>query len=90
MIYVDDVNTLGGSVHTMKKNTEALVFVSKESGVEGNADKTKYMVMFRDENGGQNHNINIGNKSFEMVEQFRYFRITLRITIPFTKKRRAD
>jgi len=30
------------------------------------------VVMYRDQNAGQNHNINIGNYSFEMVEQFRY------------------
>jgi hypothetical protein len=34
LVYVDDINTriLGGSVRTIKKNTEALVVVSKESG----------------------------------------------------------
>jgi hypothetical protein len=45
LVYVDDVNILGGSIHTIKKNTEALVFASKETGLEVNADKTKYMVM---------------------------------------------
>ena len=33
-----------------------------------NAEKTKYMVMSRDQNG----NIQIGNKSFESVERFKY------------------
>jgi hypothetical protein len=32
---------LGRSVHTINKNTEALVSVSKEIGLEVNADKTK-------------------------------------------------
>jgi hypothetical protein len=41
-----------------------------DSGV--NAEKTKYMVMSRDHNAGQNSNIQIGNKSFETVEQFKY------------------
>jgi len=36
------------SIHTLKKITEALVIASKENGVEVNADKTKYLVMFRD------------------------------------------
>jgi hypothetical protein len=57
LIYVDDVNILGGSVHTIKKNTEALVVASKEIRLEGNADKSKYMVMSRDKNAGQNTNI---------------------------------
>jgi len=45
LVYADDVNILGGSVHTIKKNAEALVVASKETGLEVNADKTKYMVM---------------------------------------------
>ena len=50
LVYVD-VNILGGSVDTIKK-TEALVVTSKEIGLEVNADKTKYMVMSRDQNAG--------------------------------------
>jgi hypothetical protein len=38
---------LGRSVYTIKKNTEASVVASKETGLEENAGKTKYMVMFR-------------------------------------------
>jgi hypothetical protein len=55
---------LGGSVHAIKKNTEALVVASKEIGLEVNAEKTKYMVMSRSQKAGQNHNIKIDNKSF--------------------------
>jgi hypothetical protein len=36
-----------------------------------------YMVMSRDENAGQNGYIQIGNKSFETVEQFKYLGTTL-------------
>jgi len=39
---------LGGSVHNVKENAEALMVASKEIGLEVNADKTKYMVMSRD------------------------------------------
>ena len=45
LVYAEDVNILGGSVRTIKKNAEALVVASKEIGLEVNADKTKYMVM---------------------------------------------
>ena len=45
LVYADDVNILGGSVHTIKKNSEALVIARKEIGLEVNGDKPKYMVM---------------------------------------------
>jgi hypothetical protein len=69
LVYADDVNILGGNVRTVKKNTEALVAAGKVIGLEVNADKTKYMVRFRDQNAGRSHNINIDNSSFERVEQ---------------------
>jgi len=56
LVYADDVNILGGSVHTMKKNTETLLVGSKDIGLEVNADKTKYMVKSRDQNTGRSHN----------------------------------
>jgi hypothetical protein len=52
--------------------------VSKEIGLEVNADKTKYMFMTRDKNVGRSHNIKIDNNSFERVEQFRYLGTTIR------------
>jgi len=72
LVYADDVNILGGSVHTIKKITEALVVGSKEIGLEKNADKTKYMVMSRDQDAGRNHSIEIDNSCFERVEEFKY------------------
>jgi hypothetical protein len=45
LAYADDVNTLGGSAHTVKENVEALLVATKKTGLEVNADKTKYMVM---------------------------------------------
>jgi hypothetical protein len=58
-------------------NTETLIFASKEIGLEVKAEKTKYMVMSRDQNAGKNRKIQIGNKSFETVEQFKYLGTTL-------------
>jgi hypothetical protein len=45
LVYADDVNILGGSIHAKRKKTEALVIASKEIDLEVNAEKTKYMVM---------------------------------------------
>jgi len=74
-VYVYDVNVLGGSVHTVKEN--GLVVPSKETGLEVNADKTKYMVMSGDQNAGQSHSTKTDNSSFERVEQFKYLGTTL-------------
>jgi hypothetical protein len=71
LVYADNVNILDRSVHAIKKNTEALV-VANKIGLEVNAEKTKYMVMSREQNAGQNHNIKRDNKSFERLEQFKY------------------
>jgi hypothetical protein len=39
LVYADDVNILGGSVHNVKENAEAMVVASKEIGLEVNAEK---------------------------------------------------
>ena len=61
------------AIRRVQLNTEVLVVTSKEIGLEVNAEKSKYMVMFRDQNARQNHNIKSDNKSFERVEQFKTF-----------------
>jgi hypothetical protein len=39
LVYADNVNILGGRVHTIQKNVEALVVSGKDFGLEVNADK---------------------------------------------------
>ena len=78
LVYAGDVYVWGGSVYTIKKITKALLFASKETGLEINADKTKYMVLPQDQNAGWNHNIKIYNKSFERVGQLKYLVTTLK------------
>jgi hypothetical protein len=73
LVYADDVKILGGIVRTSENNMETLAFASNEIGLEVNADKTRYMVMSRDQNAGRNHNINIENSSLKMVKDFKYF-----------------
>jgi len=53
LVYADDVNILGGRVQTVKENEENLIVASKEIGLEGNADKTKYIIMSRDQDAGR-------------------------------------
>jgi hypothetical protein len=42
-----------------------------------NAEKTKYMIVSRHQNSGQNQNIRIANESFETVARFKYLGTTL-------------
>ena len=43
-----------------------------EIGLEVNADKTKYMIMSRDQNAGRGHSMKIDNSRIERVEEFKY------------------
>jgi thiamine monophosphate synthase len=63
LAYADDVSILGESIHTVNENAEALVVATKEIGLEVNADKTKYMVMSRDQNAGRGHSVKTDNSS---------------------------
>jgi hypothetical protein len=76
--YADDVKLLGDNIGTIKKNTKTLIDDSKEVGLEINAEKTKYMLLSRHQNVGQNRDINIANRSFENVSQFKYLGTTVR------------
>ena len=48
LVYADNVHILGGRIHTVKENIEILIVASKKTGLEVNADKTKYMIMSQD------------------------------------------
>ena len=74
---LDDVNILGGSIHAVKENAEALVVAAKEIGLEANADKTKYIVMSRNQTAGRTHSMKTDNSSFERVDEIKYLGTTL-------------
>jgi hypothetical protein len=46
----------------VSKNTETLLIAAKEFGLDVNVENTKYVVMSRDQNSGQNHHVKIANK----------------------------
>jgi hypothetical protein len=77
LAYVDDVNLLEDNIDTIKKNTETLTDVSKEIGLEINVEKTKYMLLSRHKNVGQNRDIKIANRLFENVSQYLYLGTTV-------------
>jgi hypothetical protein len=77
LAYVDDVKPLGDNIDSIKKNTETLIDASKEVGIEMNVEKTKYMLLSHHWNAGQSRGMEIENRSFESVSQFKSLGITL-------------
>jgi sorting nexin-29 len=77
LAYANDVNILGRSEQTVKEKAEALVVATKDIGLELNADKTKYMVMARDQNAGRSPSMKIHNSPIDRVEEFKYLGTTL-------------
>jgi glycerol-3-phosphate O-acyltransferase len=68
---------VGEKVDTVKKNTEALLYASKEVGLKVNQLETKYMLMSRSQKLGQKRSIKIANRSFEDVAVFTHLGTTL-------------
>jgi hypothetical protein len=71
LVCADDVNTniLGGSEHAIKENEKASIVASKEIGLEVNVNKTKYVVMSRDQTAGRSNIMETDNSSIERVEE---------------------
>jgi hypothetical protein len=77
LVYADDVKLLGNSINTTKENRETLLEASRDTGLEINAENTKYIIMSHHPNSGQNQNIRTANELFENVTKFKYMGTTL-------------
>ena len=87
LVYVD-VNTLVDILRGLKENAKSLVVAGREIGLEVNADKTKYIVMYRGQNAGRSHSKKSDNSSFDRWDLFEYLGKQHIITL-FRKKLRA-
>jgi len=45
-VYAADANILGQIIYTIKKNTEAVLVASRQTDLQVNVKKTKYMIMW--------------------------------------------
>jgi hypothetical protein len=86
--YVDKVNLMSDNINTVNKNTETFIDASKEVGPEVNGEKTKYILLSRHQNAGQNQDIKMANRYFEL---FKYFwNDSNKYKICFKRKLRGD
>ena len=74
LVYINNVNILGGNVHTIK-NAAGLLFADKEYGLEVNADKTKCMSGHR--NVRRSNYMKMDNRNFARVELIKYFQTNI-------------
>jgi hypothetical protein len=76
LAYLNVVNLVVDNIDTIKKNMNTLIYANKEVGLEINVEETKYMLLSRQQNVGQNRDMKIANRSFENVSQFKYLWMT--------------
>ena len=72
VVDADDDSLLRRYIHTIKKNTEALLVASKAVDIEVNAEKTKYICSYCGRNAAKNCNIKTAIKSFQNVTHLEY------------------
>jgi hypothetical protein len=60
------------------KNADTLIDASKVVHLQVSVEETKYMLLSRHQNAGQDHDIKRANRSFENVSQFIYLGTTVK------------
>ena len=78
LTYANNVIILGGSIYSLKENERVLVAATREIGLEVSADKTKCIVMSRDQNAGRYQSVRTVKSTLEKVEDLKYLGTTLR------------
>jgi hypothetical protein len=76
LVCADGMNLLGDNIDTTRKNTETLFDTNKEVDTEINAEKTKSMLTYHHQNGGQNLDMEmlVGNRFFSKCGMVQIFR----------------
>jgi hypothetical protein len=57
LAYANNINLLRDKIDAIKRNTQTLIDASKEVGLEVKTEETKYMLLSRHQNAGQNHDL---------------------------------
>jgi hypothetical protein len=60
LVCANDVDLMGKSVYSRKKDTKVLLFGSKYIGLEADAEKTKRIFVWHEQKTGKNHNLKTG------------------------------
>jgi len=66
VVYVDDINLVGMNINNIMRNTEAIVFASKEVLLQVIAEETEKILMNIEQNP-RRHNTETGNESLENI-----------------------
>jgi hypothetical protein len=78
LAYADDVNLLKDDIDTINKNTETSIDSSKEVGLEIKIKQTKFTLLSRRQNAGQNRDRRIASRSFENMSELKYLETSVR------------
>jgi hypothetical protein len=75
LAYADDIVIFGNTRQEITQITSKLLEISKKLGLYVNQEKTKFMVLSR--SNENQHNLQVGNLTFEKVENFKYLGVNI-------------